>query len=88
MLEAALMIGALCDGVWSYKPQVYPDVAGRLAAGFAADLLGFALMVAFAHTIAETATDLCQEVFSASIFTAVGMLGWHNISVGITSRLA
>jgi high-affinity iron transporter len=58
-------------------------VAGRglwVNSGIAAGVLGAAFVAACASTIAAAVNGIGQELFNAAIlFTAVAMLGWHNI---------
>jgi high-affinity iron transporter len=75
VLEAALVVGivmAASRGV----PRRGLWVAGGIAAGIA----GAALVAAGADAIAAAIDGVGQELFNATIlFTAVAMLGWHNI---------
>jgi high-affinity iron transporter len=75
VLEAALVVGvvlAASRGV----PQRGAWVAGGVAAG----VLGAAIVAACADAIAAAVNGVGQELFNAAIlFTAVAMLGWHNI---------
>jgi high-affinity iron transporter len=75
VLEAALVIGIVLAasrgvprrGVW---------VGGGVAAG----ILGASLVAVCAEAIAAAVNGIGQELFNAVIlFTAVAMLGWHNI---------
>ena len=75
VLEASLVVGIVLAasrgvprrGVW---------VTGGIAAG----VLGAALVAAGAGAIAAAVNGIGQELFNAAIlFTAVTMLGWHNI---------
>jgi high-affinity iron transporter len=51
-----------------------------VSAGIGAGVLGAALVAAGADVIASAINGIGQEVFNAAIlFTAVAMLGWHNI---------
>ncbi|HJU15335.1 MAG TPA: FTR1 family protein [Stellaceae bacterium] len=75
VLEAALVVGivlAASRGV----PRRGLWVAGGLAAG----VVGAIMVAGFAGAIAEAVDGIGQELFDAAIlFTAVAMLGWHNI---------
>ncbi len=75
VLEAALVVGivlAASRGV----PRRVVWVGGGVAAG----VLGAALVAAGADAIAAAVNGVGQELFNAAIlFTAVAMLGWHNI---------
>jgi high-affinity iron transporter len=75
VLEAALVVGIVLAasrgvprrGVW---------VAGGVAGGIA----GATIVAACAEAIAAAVNGIGQELFNATIlFTAVAMLGWHNI---------
>ena len=75
VLEAALVVGIVLAasrgmrgrGLW---------VGGGVAAG----ALGAAAVAACADAIAAAVNGIGQELFNAAIlFTAVAMLGWHNI---------
>ena len=75
VLEAALVVGIVLAasrgvvgrGVW---------VSGGIAGG----VLGATLVAACASAIAAAVNGIGQELFNAAIlFTAVAMLGWHNI---------
>lgn len=75
VLEAALIISIIIAAT--------RGVAHRgkwVALGAAAGLLGAGVIAMFADVIAEALTGRGQEMFNAGIlFTAVAMLGWHNI---------
>ncbi len=75
VLEAALVVGivlAASRGV----PRRGAWVGGGVAAGVA----GAALVAGCAEMIAAAVNGIGQELFNAAIlFTAVAMLGWHNI---------
>jgi high-affinity iron transporter len=75
VLEASLVVGIVLAasrgvprrGVW---------VTGGIIAG----VLGAALVAVCAGAIADAVNGIGQELFNAAIlFTAVAMLGWHNI---------
>ena len=75
VLEASLVVGIVLAasrgvarrGAW---------VTGGVGAG----ILGAVLVAAFAGAIAAAVDGIGQELFNAAIlFTAVAMLGWHNI---------
>jgi high-affinity iron transporter len=75
VLEASLVVGivlaasrgVLHRGVW-------------VTSGIAAGVLGATLVAAGAGAIAAAVNGIGQELFNAAIlFTAVAMLGWHNI---------
>jgi high-affinity iron transporter len=75
VLEAALVVGIVL--------AASRGVAGRgfwVSGGIAAGVLGAALVAACAEAIAAAVNGIGQELFNAAIlFTAVVMLGWHNI---------
>jgi high-affinity iron transporter len=75
VLEAGLIVGivmAASRGV----PRRHLWIAGGIAAG----VLGALIVAALAGEIAAALEGFGQELFNAAIlFTAVGMLGWHNI---------
>ena len=75
VLEAALVVGIVLAasrgvsqrGLW---------VIGGVVAG----VLGASVVAACAEAIADAINGIGQELFNAAIlFTAVAMLGWHNI---------
>jgi len=75
VLEASLVVGIVMAasrgvarrGVW-------------VTSGIAAGVLGATLVAACAGAIAAAVNGIGQELFNAAIlFTAVAMLGWHNI---------
>ena len=75
VLEASLVVGIVLAasrgvarrGVW-------------VTSGIAAGVLGATLVAACAGAIAAAVNGVGQELFNAAIlFTAVAMLGWHNI---------
>lgn len=75
VLEAALVVGIVL--------AASRGVAGRgiwVAGGVGAGIFGAALVAACAEAIAAAINGIGQELFNAAIlFTAVAMLGWHNI---------
>lgn len=75
VVEAALVIGIVMAasrgtprrGLWVWS-------------GVGLGLLLSGVVAAFADTLAEAAAGVGQELFNAAVlFTAVGMLGWHNV---------
>ena len=75
VLEASLVVGivlaasqgVLRRGIW-------------IASGLAGGVLGASLVAICAGAIADAVNGIGQELFNAAIlFTAVAMLGWHNI---------
>jgi high-affinity iron transporter len=74
-LEAALVIGIVLAASRGVERR-----GAWVAAGVAAGVLGAALVAAFADAIAAAVDGIGQELFDAAIlFTAVAMLGWHNV---------
>jgi high-affinity iron transporter len=75
VLEAALVVGivlAAARGV----PRRGVWVAGGVVAG----AIGASIVAGCAGAIADAVEGIGQELFNAAIlFTAVAMLGWHNI---------
>jgi len=75
VLEAALVVGIVL--------AASRGVVGRglwVGSGIAAGVLGAALVAACAGAIAAAVNGIGQELFNATIlFTAVAMLGWHNV---------
>jgi high-affinity iron transporter len=75
VLEASLVVGIVL--------AASRGVPGRglwVTSGIAAGALGAALVAACAGAIAAAVNGVGQELFNAVIlFTAVAMLGWHNI---------
>jgi high-affinity iron transporter len=75
VLEASLVLGIVL--------AASRGVAGRgrwLSGGIVGGVLGAALVAACAGAIAAAVNGIGQELFNAAIlFTAVAMLGWHNI---------
>ncbi|MEI2773772.1 MAG: FTR1 family protein [Candidatus Competibacter sp.] len=82
VLEAALVISIVMAAT--------RGVAGRswwIGGGALAGLVGSAVVAGFAQVIADAAAGMGQEVFNASVlFTAVLMLGWHNVWMGRHGR--
>jgi len=71
VLEASLVVGIVL--------AASRGVAHR-GVWVTAGILGAALVAAFAGVIAAAVNGIGQELFNATIlFTAVAMLGWHNI---------
>jgi high-affinity iron transporter len=82
VLEAALIVGivlAASQGVKRHGLWV--------AAGIAAGVAGSIVVAGFADGIANALSGVGQELFNAAVlFTAVAMLGWHNIWMGRHGR--
>jgi high-affinity iron transporter len=75
VIEAALVISivmAASRGVAARGWWIWGGVVGGILAA--------CVVAAFAGTLAEAASGIGQELFNAVVlFTAVAMLGWHNI---------
>jgi high-affinity iron transporter len=75
VLEASLVVGIVL--------AASRGVAGRgvwVTSGIVTGVLGAALVAACAGAIAAAVNGIGQELFNAAIlFTAVVMLGWHNV---------
>jgi high-affinity iron transporter len=75
VIEAALVISivmAASRGVAARSWWIWSGVTG----GF----VGACAVAAFADTLAEAVSGIGQDLFNAAVlFTAVAMLGWHNI---------
>jgi high-affinity iron transporter len=75
VLEASLVVGIVLAA-----SQGVPRRAVWVGGGVAAGILGAALVAAGADAIAAAVNGVGQELFNAAIlFTAVAMLGWHNV---------
>ncbi|HYL33149.1 MAG TPA: FTR1 family protein [Stellaceae bacterium] len=75
VLEAALIVSIVLAGTAGV-----PRRGRTVAVGIGAGVAGAALVAAFTGEIAAAVAGMGQELFDAAIlFTAVGMLGWHNV---------
>jgi high-affinity iron transporter len=75
VLEASLVVGIVLAA-----SQGVPRRGVWVTSGVAAGVLGAAIVAAGAGAIAAAVNGIGQELFNAAIlFTAVAMLGWHNI---------
>jgi high-affinity iron transporter len=75
VLEASLVVGIVLAAT-----QGVPRRGVWVAGGIASGTLGAALVALCAGAIAAAVNGIGQELFNAAIlFTAVAMLGWHNI---------
>jgi high-affinity iron transporter len=75
VLEASLVVGIVLAA-----SRGVPHRGVWVTSGIAAGVLGAALVAACAGAIAAAVNGIGQELFNAAIlFTAVAMLGWHNI---------
>lgn len=75
VLEASLVVGIVMAAT--------RGVSGRakwILAGIAGGIAGAIVVALFAQAIAAAAAGMGQELFNATVlFTAVAMLGWHNV---------
>jgi high-affinity iron transporter len=75
VLEAALVIGIVLAATRGVARRALWVGCGTLGG-----LLGATAVAVFAEAIAAAASGIGQELFNAAIlFSAVGMLGWHNV---------
>jgi len=75
VLEAALVVGIVMAATVGV-----PRRALWIAAGIAAGVAGAVIVAGLADVISNAVAGMGEEVFNASIlFTAVAMLGWHNV---------
>ncbi|HKW54816.1 MAG TPA: FTR1 family protein [Stellaceae bacterium] len=82
VLEAALVVGIVLAA-----SQGVPRRGAWVGFGVAAGIVGAAVVAGFAEQIASALAGVGQELFNASVlFTAVAMLGWHNVWVGRHGR--
>jgi high-affinity iron transporter len=82
VLEAALVVGIVLAA-----SQGVPRRGIWVGAGVAVGVAGAALVAGFAEQIASALAGVGQELFNAAVlFTAVAMLGWHNVWMGRHGR--
>ena len=75
VLEAALVVGIVLAAA-----RGVPRGGVWVSSGIAGGVLGATLVAAGANAIAVAVNGIGQELFNAAIlFTAVAMLGWHNV---------
>jgi high-affinity iron transporter len=75
VLEASLVVGIVLAA-----SQGVPRRGTWVTGGVVAGVLGASLVAVCAGAIAAAVNGIGQELFNATIlFTAVAMLGWHNI---------
>jgi high-affinity iron transporter len=75
VLEASLVVGIVLAA-----SRGVPHRGVWVTSGITAGVLGAAVVAACAGAIAAAVNGIGQELFNAAIlFTAVAMLGWHNI---------
>jgi high-affinity iron transporter len=82
VLEAALLVGIVLAA-----SQGVPRRGLWVGAGVLGGVVGAALVAGFAEQIAAALAGVGQELFNAAVlFTAVAMLGWHNVWMGRHGR--
>ena len=82
VFEAALVVGIVLAA-----SQGVPRRGAWVGAGIAGGIAGATLIAAFAEQIASALAGVGQELFNAAVlFTAVAMLGWHNVWMGRHGR--
>jgi high-affinity iron transporter len=82
VLEAALVVGIVLAA-----SQGVPRRGLWVGAGVLGGVVGAALVAGFAEQIAAALAGVGQELFNAAVlFTAVAMLGWHNVWMGRHGR--
>ena len=82
VLEAALIVGIVLAASQGVRRR-----GAWVAAGIGAGTLGAMLVAGFAGEIAGALAGIGQELFNAAVlFTAVAMLGWHNVWMGRHGR--
>ena len=93
MLATALIVfrevleGALVVGIVLAASRGVRHRGAWVAAGIAAGCIGAAIVAGFAEQIAAALAGVGQELFNAAVlFTAVVMLGWHNVWMGRHGR--
>ena len=75
VLEASLVVGIVLAA-----SQGVPRRGTWVTGGVAAGVIGAAIVALCASAIAAAVNGIGQELFNATIlFTAVAMLGWHNV---------
>src|SRR5215831_14928910 len=86
MLAAAIIVfrevleASLVAGIVLAASRGVPRRGVWVTGGMAAGVLGATLVAACAGAIAAAVNGVGQELFNAAIlFTAVAMLGWHNV---------
>jgi high-affinity iron transporter len=82
VLEAALVVGIVLAASQGVRRR-----GAWVGAGVAAGVLGALVVAGFAEKIAAALAGVGQELFNAAVlFTAVAMLGWHNVWMGRHGR--
>src|ERR1700686_5251461 len=93
MLPTALIVfrevlgAALVVGIVLAASQGVPRRGAWVGAGVLAGVVGALVGAGFAEKIAAALAGVGQELFNAAVlFTAVAMLGWHNVWMGRHGR--
>src|SRR5260370_42037371 len=82
VLEGALVVGIVLAASQGVRRR-----GAWVGAGVAAGVVGALLVAGFAEEIAAALAGVGQELFNAAVlFTAVVMLGWHNVWMGRPGR--
>lgn len=82
VLEAALVVGIVLAASRGVRLR-----GAWVTAGLAGGLSGALVVAGFAEQIAAALAGVGQELFNAAVlFTAVAMLGWHNVWMGRHGR--
>jgi high-affinity iron transporter len=82
VLEAALVVGIVLAASRGVRRR-----GAWVGAGVVAGVAGATLVAGFAEQIAAALAGIGQELFNAAVlFTAVAMLGWHNVWMGRHGR--
>ena len=82
VLEAALVVGIVLAASRGVRRR-----GAWVGAGMVAGVAGATLVAGFAEQIAAALAGIGQELFNAAVlFTAVAMLGWHNVWMGRHGR--
>ncbi len=82
VLEAALVVGIVLAASRGVRRR-----GAWVTAGIGGGILGATIVAGFAEEIAAALAGVGQELFNAAVlFTAVAMLGWHNVWMGRHGR--
>ena len=82
VLEAALVVGIVLAATRGVRHR-----SAWVTAGLAGGVFGAMIVAGFAEQIAAALAGVGQELFNAAVlFTAVAMLGWHNVWMGRHGR--
>ncbi len=82
VLEAALVVGIVLAASRGVRRR-----GAWVTAGLGGGIVGAMIVAGFAGEIAAALAGVGQELFNAAVlFTAVAMLGWHNVWMGRHGR--